>query len=257
MSQILYGSWDIYTRSDENSCEVIAFDFEAAKYDLSDDLPYCALIKIDIKNPGPSGEPVEPEAEVLYDMQDALVSRLAQDGAVCRLVARVTHSGVRELIFGVATWEEFGPPVGQWLSEHDTYVIDVFELPDWSFYDEYVRPTTETLEYLEDRQTVDHIVKSGVDPSECRVIDFFFYGTLVQLAETSQVLRQRQYSADDMSTDDREPGRMCLEAHKHMTLDELYDETRLHRELARQQGIIYDGWGTSIASSAETASALE
>lgn len=246
MSQVVHGLWDIYSRGDEQSPELIAFDFEAAKYDLSDDFPYCALIKIEIKNPGPSGEPVGPEAEVLYDMQDALVSRLTQDGAVCRLVARVTYSGVRELIFGVAAWDGFRPPAGRWLSEYDTYVIDAYELPDWSFYDDYVRPTTETLEYLEDRQTVNHIVKSGVNPSESRVIDFFFYGTTDQLIETSQALRQRHYGADEVNPVDGKPDIMCLEAHKRMTLDELYDETCQHRALAQQQGIIYDGWGTSL-----------
>ncbi|WP_165609685.1 DUF695 domain-containing protein [Mycobacteroides saopaulense] len=105
MSQVLYGAWDIYSRGDEASPELIAFDFDAAQRDLSVQLPYCAVVRIQIKNPGPSGEPVGSEAEALYDMQDSLVGNLEQHGTPCRLVARVTYDGTRELVFGLSDWD--------------------------------------------------------------------------------------------------------------------------------------------------------
>ncbi|SHV71074.1 hypothetical protein [Mycobacteroides abscessus] len=49
-----------------------------------------------------------------------------------------------------------------------------------------------------------------------------------------------------------EPNKTNLEAHKHMTLNELYEEIRQHRALSDQQGIIYDGWGTSLAQPTST-----
>ncbi|WP_165693572.1 hypothetical protein [Mycobacteroides abscessus] len=39
---------------------------------------------------------------------------------------------------------------------------------------------------------------------------------------------------------------------KTWPLDELYEETRQHWALSEQQGIIYDGWGTSLAQPTST-----
>lgn len=251
-SQVLHGAWDIYSRGDETSPELIAFDFDAAQRDLSDELPHCALIRIQTKNPTPRGEPVGPEVETLYDMQDALVNSLQQQAITCRLVARVTYGGTRELLFGLSDWDQFRPPVGRWMSEHADYEMDVDEYPDWDFYDHHVRPTAEVLEYVEDRRTIDHIVNSGVNPSEQRVIDFFFHGAPTDVTAATQALHRRGYTTNEINTDDAEPNTINLEAHKHMTLDELYDETRQHRTLAEQQRITYDGWGTSLAQPTST-----
>lgn len=54
-SQVLHGAWDIYSRGDETSPELIAFDFDAAQRDLSDELPHCALIRSRPKIRHPAG----------------------------------------------------------------------------------------------------------------------------------------------------------------------------------------------------------
>ncbi|OHT82425.1 hypothetical protein BKG68_20725 [Mycobacteroides saopaulense] len=64
---------------------------------------------------------------------------------------------------------------------------------------------------------------------------------------TVRILDERYYSTEDVRPlPDTDDGTAALVAHKQMPLDALHVEAMSHRVLAAQQGVIYDGWGTSL-----------
>src|SRR5678816_3822569 len=91
-------NWDFYYYSTDAGPVVVGFHTDSDKIDQSK-YPFCARILITIKNPNHNGGPTQEEAKVLGEMEDQLVEELDAANVSCRLLGRLTHSGVRELVF--------------------------------------------------------------------------------------------------------------------------------------------------------------
>src|SRR5947209_8155906 len=125
--RVVYDEWEVYTANFEDGPMFISFDVAAAREDLSKALPHCARVIIPIHAPNQNGGPTEPESTKLYDMEDEVCGMLSEHGTKCRLVGRLTHRGTRELVFQLADWDSFRPPVGYWITQYEDYEIDVAE----------------------------------------------------------------------------------------------------------------------------------
>src|SRR5262245_35505950 len=160
-SKVVFDEWDTYVVQSEGRPLFISFDVDAARRDLTDTLQHCARVLIPIAAPNKNGGPVKPESDRIYAMEDALREELSRHGVECRLVARLTCAGTRELVFQVEDYGPFRPVVGLWMQSQPDYDIDVSEHDGWGFFDAVVRPSPETWLYLGDRSVVDNLVKYG------------------------------------------------------------------------------------------------
>ncbi len=237
-------NWDSYSYSTDNGSVIVGFHTEADKIDQSK-YPYCARVIITIKNPNDNGGPEQEEAKVLWDMEDRLVEALDAASVPCLLLGRLTHGGSRELVFQVADYTPFRPPVGRWIWEHDDYETDVSEHDGWDFYFESVWPSETSWLLIMDRRVVDNLVKAGSDASKPHSLEFVFRGEQAPLLEMQTALSARGYTLLDFS-----PEESCLVMANSMTLDvgEIFKESIAHNTLCGQLGIEYDGWGALTVS---------
>src|SRR5699024_584896 len=123
-----------------------------------------------------------------------LCAKLAEHGVDCRLVGRLTHQGTRELVFQLADWESFRPPVGMWMGENTDYEIDVSEHEGWEFFDDCIRPSPEAWQFIADRNVVEQLEKSGSDMTKVHSLEFAFMGENARLRQVEQALRERGYT---------------------------------------------------------------
>ena len=124
-AKIVHDEWDCYVVDGDEGPIFISFDVEAARKDLRKTLGHCARIIIPVKQPNRNSGPTGAESEKLWAMEESLCDTLAQHGVSCRLVGRLTHKGIREIVFQLDDWDSFRPPVGLWMSQETDYEVDV------------------------------------------------------------------------------------------------------------------------------------
>src|SRR5262249_11688704 len=147
-------NWDFYSYRSNGGPVVVGFHAAANKIDQAS-LPYCARVIIPIKAPQSNGGPTRDEANVLWALEDQLTALLSRHSVSCLMLGRLTHAGVRELVFQLRDWETFRPPVGKWMMQHKGLNIDVSEHDGWKFFFEFVWPSPESWILISDRRVVD------------------------------------------------------------------------------------------------------
>jgi regulator of RNase E activity RraB len=243
-TQIIHDEWDTYVSDTDNGPLFISFDVEAARDDLTDSLGNCARVIIPVQEPNESGGPVPPESDLLYQMEDRLCGALAKQGVDCRLVARLTCAGFRELVFQLDDWKTFRPIVGLWMVENEGYEIDVSEHEGWDFFNDVVRPSSETWLYLADRGVVQNLIEAGSDPKKAHALEFVFHGQVPELKKMLKALEERGYKAHraiDPATEE-----LITVKKMKLDVDAIYAESLAHQELADAHEAVYDGWGAAV-----------
>src|SRR5438128_10141578 len=244
--QIVFPAWNTYVSETDDGPLFVSFDEEAALKDLTDTLEHCARVIIPIRQPNRNGGPVKPESELLWNMEDELCSALAQHGVLCRLVGRLTHQGIRELVFQLDDWQSFRAPVGLWMQAHADYAIDVSEHEGWDFFNDCIRPTPERWLYLADESVVDNLIKNGSDPQKEHALEFVFVGERPGLEATAKALRGRGYRP--LRELDFDQGEMVMVKAMKLDVDKIFEESLAHAQTAEEHGVKYDGWGALVVT---------
>lgn len=169
-----------------------------------------------------------------------MVEALDTESVPCLLLGRLTHSGSRELVFQVADYTPFRPPVGRWITEHGGYEIDVSEHVGWDFYFEFVWPSETVWLLIMDRRVVDNLVKAGTDVSKPHSLEFVFCGEQMVLRKVQAALVSRGYTLLDFSPED---SRLIMARSMALDVGEIFKESLAHHELCQNLGVKYDGWG--------------
>lgn len=235
-------NWEFYSYQTENGAVFASFHAGADKIDQAS-LPYCARVIIPIKKPKSTGGPSDEEAKILWALEDELTELLSLHSVSCQMLGRLTHQGVRELVFQLHDWETFRPPVGKWMMQHESIEIDVSEHDGWNFFFESVWPSPTSWMLISDRRVVDNLLESGSDPSKPHSLEFVFRGPASALDQMHTTLLKRGYALVQMN-----PGEGLLVMANSMTLDlgPIYDASLFHDAECEKLGIEYDGWGCSV-----------
>ncbi|MBN8420508.1 MAG: DUF695 domain-containing protein [Verrucomicrobia bacterium] len=236
--------WESYSYSTDNGPVVVGFHTGSNKVEQSQ-YPLCARVLITIKAPNHNGGPSGDETQVLWDMEDRLVERLNAGNVSCQLLGRLTHSGTRELVFQVADYTPFRPPVGLWMREHEDYETDVSEHDGWGFFFESVWPSETSWVLIFDRRVVDHLVEAGSDPSKPHSLEFVFRGEPSGLQQMQVALTAKGYSLLELSG---EENRLVMARSMSLDVGEIFRESLSHRRECQRLNIEYDGWGASVQS---------
>jgi regulator of RNase E activity RraB len=243
-TQIVHDRWDQYLTFASDKPLFVSFDVDATEQDLSFQFPYCARVIVPVKQPNPNGGPTNPESERLYGMEDQLCEVLGQANVVCRLVGRLTHGGKREIVFQLANFDSFRPPVGWWMQQNRDYQIDVSEHDGWEFFNETIRPTAADWLWMRDRDVVNHLLKAGSNPDKPHDIDFTFCGPADGLKRAAVQLAKRGYTAGGKI--DFASGSFTAVKRLPLDLEAIHEETLANHELAGTFGITFDGWGAMV-----------
>lgn len=235
--------WEVYSVGSSKGPIIISFYTGALELDPKR-YPHCARVRISIQNPQDNGLNGPDESERLYALEDQLTAVLKDSQTDCVLLGRLTHNGRRELVFQVADWQAFRPAVGQWLGSVLDYDIDVAEHEGWGFFKDCLWPGREEWAWILDRHLIDKLVSHGSDPEKPHDLDFMFLGARKHLKHIHTILSRKGYRGqlgEHAST---------LTMTKTMPLDlrEIVSHTLIHRALAGEHGVEYDGWGAVIVS---------
>jgi regulator of RNase E activity RraB len=243
-TRVVYDKWDTYVSATDDGPLFVSFDVEAARDDLTDTLAHCARVIVPVKAPNDAGGPVPPESDLLYQMEDGLCGALAKKGIACRLVARLTCAGFRELAFQLDDWESFRPIVGLWMMENEGYEIDVSEHEGWDFFNDVVRPSPETWLYLADRDVVQNLIEAGSNPKKAHALEFVFHGQVPELKKMLTALEERGYKT--LRGIDAVAEELVVAKKMKLDVDAIYAESLAHQELADAHEAVYDGWGAAV-----------
>jgi regulator of RNase E activity RraB len=243
-SRVIFEPWDTYVRESDAGPFFISFDVEAARKDLTDTLTSCARVVIRIKDPGGSGGPERPESRRLWALEDDLCSALGREGVRCRLVGRLTHGGLRVLVFQLDDWAQFRPPLESWIVRCGDYQVRVVEGEGWEFFNDCIRPEPDDWRFMADVSVIQNLIKHGSNPDKEHALDFVFLGEPGNLRQIAEALQNHGF--EPQSGADPDQGRVVMV--KRMNLD-VRGITSLSRGLARRAeefGVNYDGWGAAI-----------
>lgn len=241
---IVHDRWDQYLTFASDKPLFISFDVGATEEDLSRQLPLCARIIVPIRTPNHNGGPTGAESEQLYAMEDQLCEVLTQANVTCRLVGRMTHDGTREMVFQVANWETFRPPVGWWMQQQRDYEIEVSEHDGWDFFNDCIRPTAIDWMWMQDRDVINGLIQAGSNPEKIHALDFTFVGAAEGLKRVAAQLAKRGFTAG--GTIDFASGSFTAVKRMLPELEEVHNETRACHELAGTHGVKFDGWGAAV-----------
>jgi regulator of RNase E activity RraB len=242
--QIVFDEWNAYPAERDGVTMFVSFDEAVAREEPPANLQLCARVMIPIHSPNNAGGPVSPESEVLWSMEDELVSLLQDHHVHCRLVGRLTYGGLREIVFQLHDWDSFRPPVGLWIMRHEEYQIDVSEHEGWDFFDDFIRPRIEDQLFMADRSVVDSLVRNGSDPEKEHSLEYVFMGAPDALKHVAQALRQRGYT--EVGELDFSSGQIVLAKRLILDLPLIVDESLANYRLAEGAGIEFNGWGALV-----------
>tara|TARA_R110002049_G_scaffold198844_1_gene368890 strand:- start:125 stop:859 length:735 start_codon:yes stop_codon:yes gene_type:complete len=237
-------NWDTYSYNTDDGPVIVGFHTQSNRIDQSQ-YPFCARVIIPIKSPNQNGFPEQDEAQVLWNMEDQLVEDLDVEAVPCLLLGRLTHGGVRELVFQVGDYEPFRPPVGRWMAEHDAYETDVSEHDGWDFFFESVWPSETSWLMIMDRRVVENLREAGSDPLKPHSLEFVFRGDESKLRLMESALMDRGYTLIAMSANE---GRLIMARSLPLDLGMIFEESVSHHDHCRDLGIEYDGWGAAVVS---------
>jgi regulator of RNase E activity RraB len=243
-TQVVHDEWDTYISQSDEGPIFISFDVQAANEDLTGTLTNCARVIVPIRRPNENGGPVQPESDRLYAMEDDLCAALADNGVRCRLVGRLTCAGIREIVFQLDDWDSFRPVVGRWMAGNDRYEIDVSEHEGWKFFDDVIRPTSETWLYIADRGVVRHLLEAGSNPKKIHEIEYVFRGQAAELKKMLKELEQRGYKA--LHGIDAKGEEMVAVKKMMLDVDAIFEESLANQQLAEEHEAVYDGWGAMV-----------
>src|SRR5262245_47305029 len=162
---VIQGNWESYSYNSPDGPAFVSF-YAGAGDIARDAFPFCARVIIPIQRPNANGGPTGDEAETLWRLEDDLTEGLARHRSKSLPVARLTHGGNRELVFQIAVWDTFRPPVVLCMKQKTEYDIDVSEHDGWDFFNECVWPSDDDWMLISDRRVVDGLIKAGSNPNK-------------------------------------------------------------------------------------------
>lgn len=245
-SKVVGDHWNAFSAQRGDTFMFVSFDEDVASVEMIEELSLCARVWWRIQEPNPAGGPESPETEKLWEMEDELLEMLDEHKVACRFVARLTYGGIRELVFQLADWDSFRPPVGRWLINQADYEIDVSEHEGWGFYDDVVRPSREDRFFMLDNSVIMNLIESGSDPEKEHSLEYAFTGNEQGLRRVAISLQKRGYS--NIGELDFTSGQIVMAKLLKLDVTLIVNESLTNADLAEDAGVEFDGWGAAVVS---------
>jgi hypothetical protein len=241
--------WDFYyCRVDDAPASIfLNFAYRTARPSGLDTLYYVGL---EILEPDEHGMGADADVKKLWELEDTITNAAGAAGFV--FVGRLRNHGDWQLSFyGRAGKEpELEALVVQALSEAERgYRMGCKEDADWSYYEEFLVPDEERMQWIMDRRVVEQLAEAGDVHDISRPVDHFVdLPDAPSLEAFIAAAAEQGFSAvASTSPEEEERHGAHLSRSDPVTLDHIHDVVMSVVELAEQNGGEYNGWGAPIA----------
>jgi hypothetical protein len=177
MTMPMSDPWDFYFRTVDDrptSCSVnLGVHDDAPMPSLS----YVATVRVRMRNPRPDGLSTAEEANVLWQIEDALVATIKSNTPEGIFVGRVTSAGNRDLFFYLPLPESWASTVEAAATAFPCYEMqsDVWQDCAWQTYFGFLVPNAEQRQMIENRKVCEVLERHGDALTEPREIDHWIY----------------------------------------------------------------------------------
>lgn len=237
--------WDFYlTRIDDKPASICLN--LAASVDLSRPVRLQVLLKLVLPRQQ-DGLSSSDEAKALAALEDALTTRLC--GALdAEYVGRWTCAGKREYVFYAQSEHGFLHATEAVQREFSQYQLKcrAEKDPDWTMFEETLRPDALEMQWIYDRRVVDQLEQHGDDAATPRPVDHFVYFPDAAKREAfMQAARAQGFTAEPIQGDEALGVELVRE--DPIQLPHIHGVVLGLIALAEQHGGDYDGWGAPVA----------
>lgn len=212
-------------------------------------LPHMAYVRLQMNAPLDNGLSSQAEFDALVAVEDALRDALSDDAT--QYVGRCTTNSCRDFFFYVARPQEWHSRVASCMAAFADYryEADTQEDEEWACYLNYLYPSPEEREVIENRRVCASLESRGDDLSEPREIDHWAYfpeAGSAQAYATEAIGLGFQVRA--ITPPDESSSRHCVQFWRTdlPSYGDIDDVTRPLYELAIKHGGDYDGWETFV-----------
>ena len=242
--------WDSYFVESDGRTASIFCDLDPPSTDVTESLPYVLCIRIALHSPGEHGLTTDEEFNTLSALEDHLEA-IVTERLRGRYVGRYTHDGRRTFFVYVPDANPDQSLVTRSLTDL-RYRPDLWVEPDssWQKYRNWLYPSPEELQTIEDRRTLEALAKEGDDHSIPRDVDHWIYfeSAADRSSFSNDVVGEGfeiRSQWDDAEVPGRPYGLQVFRRHS-VDFDALAPVVRdLFRRAERHSGD-YDGWETSV-----------
>jgi hypothetical protein len=218
--------------------------------------PHLAYVRVVMRNPRADGLSSQEEFDALIQLEDRLTGVLTKQGDA-RYVGRNTSAGTRDFYFYAQAGANWRKRVGAAMTGMSEYRYEAgtrFE-SDWRTYREFLRPSGEDMERIQNRRVCDNLRKNGDPLTASRAIDHWAYFQDEQ-SRASFIARVTQLGFEVRSrfSEDETAGRfgVCVSRIDLPSFATIDDITLPLYRAAAEVGGDYDGWETEVCTESDS-----
>lgn len=241
-------NWGFYTTSINEKFATVLFNESLVDRLIDEKLPTMFSVTVTITTPSEDGMPSNEEADVLTEIESALESALNIEDMY---LGRLTSGGLRQFFFySQLPPENFKLRIAPVETKHG-YVLrlESQDDPHHRFYFEWLYPSPETRQWMNDCALYNQLQKSGDTLSKPRRIDHWAYfpGEAKPFIEWAL---EKGFQIETVETGELEPGVVCVQLFHIAAPDpDTFSATTIEIfRAAAANGGTYDGWETSVQS---------
>jgi regulator of RNase E activity RraB len=242
--------WDFYICQMDSKPASIYLNLKAASDTAIADNPYSAYVRVYMRNPREDGLSSNEEFDQLVAIEDAVIDGLAA-AKLATFVGRITSDGCRDLYFYAPTEKGIEPAVHGLMAAFSDYEYETGGRPepDWETYLNFLYPTAEDYQRIQNRRVCSALEKAGDAFTVERPIEHWVYFP----AEDAQQRFVKEalelgYQLDDAfgpTADDARYG-VRVSCNAIPSFAEIDGLTVPLFRLAQEYGGDYDGWETQV-----------
>ena len=238
-------AWDHYLCRVDGDAASIFLDMGIAGSAPVSGFDEAAYLRLWMNDPRPDGLSSQDEFDTLIAIEDALEQEIGRSDTTI-YVGRNTSSGRRDFFFYTKDSEAFRAAISAAMAKFDGYKAEIGIRPDesWSAYFDFLYPNEKQRQMMANRQTVRALGNEGDDGRTPRQVDHLILTGTREGAETIiQAVSALGFRLKPGTPFEGEDGGWGVEFDKIEAPVEIDETTIMLRELAREHGGDYDGWG--------------
>lgn len=245
-------SWDFYYCLIEDAPASVFFNLAYEK--KRPKLTTLYYVSLQLLEPDDHGMGSSDEAEALWPVEDAIGSAAKKLGLA--YVGRMRNDGSWQLTFyGKAGHEEaLEDIVEEALDDSERgYRCGSKKDADWRYYREFLWPDEERWQWILDRRIVEQLTSHGDDPDIPREVDHLAHFPAAKERDTFAAAVEKlgfRTKAEKPKQDDDLPYGISLQRKDPVEIEHIHEVVMTVRELAEEHSGDYDGWGCTVATTA-------
>ncbi len=212
--------------------------------------PYLLWIWVEMLKPRPDGLSSREEAEILWKLEDSLVSPVCTKLSAV-FVGRITNAGRREFYFYVPKAPEDASAITEALTTLPTYSFDWGSKDDaaWTQYFSVLYPSPEEFQQINNRKVLDTLREHGDSLQEPREVrHWIYFNTAEDRDRFILEIGNLRYEIENESEDPKKdhPFGVCVKRDDFVDSNSIDAAVVELFRLAEESRGFYDGWETEV-----------